>query len=94
MPAIRINRERKRDAVRFGYRKITLVPWKVMPRKEEEGQVGGKEASEARRLLQKSSQEVMKTRLKQVLPGWREKRHPSVIFLQASLKTFSGMQNS
>lgn len=88
---MRINREGKRDAVRFGYRKIALVPWKVMPRKEE---VGGKEASEARRLLQKSSQERMKTRLKQVLPKWREKRHPCVIFLQASLKTVSGMQNS
>lgn len=38
LPAMRIKRERKRDVVRFGYRKTTLVaPWEVAPGRKKRG---------------------------------------------------------
>lgn len=76
--------------VRFGYRKITVAaPQKV----GEEGPARGQEARETGRSLQGSSPEIMAW-LKAGASRVQRKRHPVIIFLQASLKLFSGMQNS
>ena len=51
---MRIQKNRRREMVRFGYRKVSMVaPWKV----EESRQVRGKEASSVGRSLQGSSPE-------------------------------------
>ena len=51
---MRIQKNRRREMVRFGYRKLSVVaPWKV----EERGQVRGKEAGSVGRSLQGSSPE-------------------------------------
>ena len=89
LPGYEDSKNRRREMVRFGYRKVSVVaPWKV----EERGQVRGKEAGSVGRSLQEAVQKMM-TWMKARLPRMQRKRHPNIIFLQASLKSFSGMQN-
>jgi hypothetical protein len=91
LQAICIAFRKRRDMVRFGYKKIIVGgSWEVREKRQNQRKQAGSTEEMTIRMYPRNNEDLDEGRSFKS----EENKTPSIILLQASLKRFSGTQNS